>query len=115
MDKLEGYRAIIEQSLTSHLINWKDQSAIRAAIRDRTVFDRHSDNYLIVREGWKNSDRIHAVVVHLELLNGKIWIQEDWLEHGIATDLEEAGIPKSDIVLGFHPAYIRPHTEYAVA
>ena len=32
----------------------------------------------------------------------------------VAEDLELAGIPKSDIVLGFHPADVRPHTEYAI-
>ncbi|MFN0112370.1 MAG: element excision factor XisI family protein, partial [Blastocatellia bacterium] len=33
----------------------------------------------------------------------------------IATDLEEAGVPKEDIVLGFQPPKVRPYTEYAVA
>jgi hypothetical protein len=47
--------------------------------------------------------------------NGKIWIQEDGIEYGIAKDLEDAGIPKSEIVLGFQPPDVRPFTEYAVA
>jgi hypothetical protein len=42
-------------------------------------------------------------------------VQDDWTEHGIAADLEEAGIPKTDIVLGFQPAKVRPYTEYAAA
>lgn len=29
-------------------------------------------------------------------------------------DLVAAGIPKNRIVLGFHPAQVRKHTEYAV-
>ncbi|MEK7833192.1 MAG: XisI protein [Acidobacteriota bacterium] len=108
MDKLERYRGIIEQALSKHVYNFSD-------VTDKVLFDRQHDNYLILRQGWKGSNRVQSIVVHLEILNGKIWVQEDWLEHGIATDLEEAGIPKSDIVLGFHPAYVRPHTEYAVA
>jgi hypothetical protein len=54
-------------------------------------------------------------VVHIEIIDGKVWIQEDGIEHGIATDLERAGIPKSDIVLGFQPPEVRPYTEYAAA
>lgn len=111
MDKLERYRDIIEQALTKHANVFKD----RPNIRDRVVFDRRSDNYLILREGWENYDRTHSVVVDVELRNEKIWIQEDWLEHGIATDLEEAGVPKEDIVLGFQPPKVRPYTEYAAA
>ena len=37
-----------------------------------------------------------------ELINGKVWIQRDATEAGIADELEAAGIPKADIVLAFH-------------
>lgn len=48
-------------------------------------------------------------VAHLEIKDGKIWIQEDNTESGIATDLEAAGVPKEDIVLGFrHRAEAHP-------
>ena len=33
----------------------------------------------------------------------------------VAHDLERAGVPKTDIVLGFQPPDVRPLTEYAVA
>ena len=49
------------------------------------------------------------------MIDGKVWIQRDGTEQGIAGDLVQAGIPKDHIVLGFHPADIRQHTEYAVA
>lgn len=52
--------------------------------------------------------------MHLEIIGDKIWIHEDGLEDGIATDLLRAGISKSQIVLGFHPPEVRPYTEFAV-
>ena len=64
--------------------------------------------------GWERARRPRRVVIHLEIINGKVWIQEDNTDVIIAEDLELAGIPKSDIVLGFHPADVRPHTEYAI-
>jgi len=63
--------------------------------------------------GWNDIRRVHGVSVHLEIIGGKIWIQRDGAENGIAHDLEKAGVPKSDIVLGFHPPDVRPFTEYA--
>jgi hypothetical protein len=54
-------------------------------------------------------------LVHLDIINGKVWIQRDNTEEGIGYELEAAGIPKSDIVPAFHPADVRPHTGYAVA
>jgi hypothetical protein len=108
MDKLERYRDIIEQVLKRHVYSFPNVS-------DKAIFDRQSDSYLILRQGWEGPKRIQSIVVHLEIINGKIWIQEDWIEHGIAADLEAAGIPKSDIVLGFQPPYVRPFTDYAAA
>ena len=111
MVTLNKYRNIIEKVL-------KEVVAIplqSTSVRDRTVFDRSTDNYLIVREGWEKAQHIDYCVVHIEILNGKIWIQEDGTEWGIALDLEREGIPKSDIVLGFQPPEVRPYTDYAVA
>jgi hypothetical protein len=54
--------------------------------------------------------------LHLDILNGKVWIQRDGTEDGIADELEAAGIPRSDIVLAFHPEKDRALIpEYAVA
>ncbi|MBV7334508.1 XisI protein [Chloroflexi bacterium TSY] len=46
---------------------------------------------------------------------GKIWIEIDWTEEGIATELVAAGVPKEDIVLAFHHPSMRQYTEFAVA
>jgi hypothetical protein len=114
MDKLDHYRNVIEDKLREFVA--LSESAVGAApTRDQLVFDRQHDNYLIFREGWRGSRRIHSFIVHVEILNGKILIQEDWTEHGIARELEESGIPKSDIVLSFQPPNVRPLTGYAAA
>lgn len=111
MDQLEQYRNIIVRCLNVHAREWEDC----ADLRDKTIFDRQSDSYMLLREGWDNGRRVHSIITHLEIINGKIWVQEDWIEHGITRELEEAGIPKSEIVLGFQPPYVRPFTEYAAA
>lgn len=113
MDKLEQYRDIIETTLRRIVDMTENAFTKVASLRDKAVLDRQTDNYLIVREGWDGPRHLDRIVVHLEIMNGKIWIQEDWIEHGIATKLEAAGIPKSDIVLGFQPPDIRSLTEYA--
>lgn len=52
--------------------------------------------------------------MHIEIRDGKVWIQQDGTERGIAGELEERGVPASEIVLGFRPAELRSHTGYAV-
>lgn len=111
MDRLEKYRDAIESVLT-------DVAQIThstAEVSYRTIFDRNADSYGLLGVGWKDSRRIHHFVIHIEIINGKVWLQEDNTDLVIARELIQAGIPKSDIVLGFHPPHVRPHTEYAVA
>jgi hypothetical protein len=65
--------------------------------------------------GWDNGKRIHGALVHIDIVDGKLWIQRDGTEHGIAKELEQAGAPKNHIVLAFRPFEVRQYTEYAVA
>jgi len=111
MDTLDTYRRIIENVL-------KEYTRIPYAygeMQSKTIFDRESDNYMLVTLGWDGVKRIHGCLVHLEIINGKVWIQRDDTEYGVAYELEKAGIPKDHIVLGFHTPDVRQYTEYAVA
>ncbi|NJO66763.1 MAG: XisI protein [Leptolyngbyaceae cyanobacterium RM1_405_57] len=81
----------------------------------KAVFDENSDSYLLVTLGWDGAKRIHGCLVHIEIINNKVWVQRDETEDGVTKELVAAGIPKHSIVLGFHPEDVRPHTGYAVA
>jgi hypothetical protein len=53
-------------------------------------------------------------VLHLDIKKGKIWIQYDGTEVGIADELVKLGVPKKDIVLAFHDPLLREYTGFAV-
>ncbi|NOT59606.1 MAG: XisI protein [Acidobacteria bacterium] len=111
MDQLTHYRQVIKQ-LLGELARRRPANPHLAY---QTLFDRHADSYALVAIGWQHARRIHHFVVHLEIVNDKIWIQADNTDLDIAAELERAGIPKHQIVLGFHPPQVRPLTEYAAA
>ncbi len=111
MDKLEKYRQIIRKILT----NYVKISYSNVQVRNRAAFDRETDQYLIISEGWNKQEHLHSCLIHVEIINNKIWIQCDNTEDGIANELVTAGIPKSDIVLAFHPPDVRKYTEFAVS
>jgi hypothetical protein len=113
VDKLIQYRAIVKQVLT----DWNDyvNRSPRPGIDHECVFDEERDHYLWVSVGWEGKRRIRGTPVYLRIRNGKIWIEDDWTEEGIAGKLLEAGVPKEDIVLGFQHPSMRPMTEFAVA
>ena len=111
MDTLDTFRNLIESVL-------REYARIPYAhgdIQTETVFDRANDHYLLVNVGWRNERRIHGSIVHIDIINGKVWIQRDGTEIGIANELVKAGIPKNQIVLGFREPEIRQYTEFSVA
>ena len=73
------------------------------------------EHYLLMKMGWYQDNRIKSNVIHVRLKDGKIWIEEDRTEDGIATDLLQAEVSCEDIVLAFHPPRLRPFTEFATA
>ncbi len=111
MDTIETYRQIIEKILGEY----SQFDYAYGDIEKMVIFDRQNDHYLLLAIGWEGAKRVHGCIIHIDILDGKVWIQRDGLEHGVAQDLIEAGIPKAHIVLGFHSTEIREHTGYAIA
>jgi hypothetical protein len=110
MDTRAAHREITKRVLTEYA----QLPYAYGDIKTLTVFDETNDHYLLVNIGW-DERRVHGCLVHVDLIEDKIWIQRDDTEDGIACDLEAAGIPKDHIVLAFHPIKVRPYTGYAVA
>ena len=111
MDKLENYQKIIIRILNPY-INIKYANV---ELKNRPAYDNENNQFLIISEGWLGDNHFHDCLIHLEIIDGKIWIQRDNTEDGIANDLVKAGIPTDDIVLGFHEPSIRKYTGFAIA
>ncbi len=111
MDKLETMRSEIEKVLSKYT----EPPFTEEGIETEVVFDRQHDRYLLVEVGWEKGLRVHQTVAHLDIINGKIWIQLDKPPHGIATDLLENGFSKNEIVLGFRSETLRKMSEFAFA
>lgn len=63
--------------------------------------DKAQDHYALVEAGWDGLRRIEGQVLRIDIIDGKIWIQHDGTEHGIARELVALGVPRQAIVLGF--------------
>ena len=53
-------------------------------------------------------------MMHLDIKNKKIWIQQNTTEFDVANELIDMGIPKHDIVIGFHTPKMRQLTDFGV-
>jgi hypothetical protein len=111
MDSIDEVRSIIE----SIMIEYTRIPYAYGEIQTEAIFDRTRDRYVLMNVGWDNKKRVHGSLVHIDIIDGKLWIQRDGLEHGVVTELLEAGIPKDRIVMAYRPIEVRRLMEFAVA
>jgi hypothetical protein len=109
MDTLANYKQIIRQ-LMEERASYKIS---HGEIESELIMDDVKGHYELLHIGWDGPRRVHGVVIHIDIIGDKVWIQHDGTP-GVASDLVEAGIARQDIVLGFRPAYVRPYTDFGV-
>jgi len=110
MDQLPRYRAIIRELIQAYA----QYQPARGDVQIEVIFDEANDHYELMYAGWNGPYRIHGSVLHLDICQGKVWVQYDGTEDGIAEELVKAGIPREHIVLAFKSPDIRPYTGFAV-
>jgi hypothetical protein len=111
MEKLQQYRQIIREVIGEEAHPYCQSNDVETAI----ICDTEHDRYQLTYIGWKEQKRIFNVILHLDIKDGKIWIQYNGTETAIAKALMDKGVPAPDIVLGFHSPFKRQFSGYALA
>jgi XisI protein len=110
VDKLELYRSIVTELLTKY----SQYKPSYGQVEIEQIFDRDHDRYQLLAMGWNQQKRIYGTTIHLDIQDEKIWIQQNTTEFDLASDLVEMGVPKQDIVIGFHTPKMRQLTGFAI-
>jgi hypothetical protein len=113
MDRVKEYREIIKRLLRER----EDfaRPSLPEGLEVTCLFDDATSQYALMTLGWMQCERVSGTTLLLRIKDGKIWVEEDWTDAPIVADLIEAGVPKADIVLAFHPPEARSLADYAVA
>jgi hypothetical protein len=111
VDTLTHYRTVVRKIIEEYA----SYTPSHGDIETEAIIDPVKDHYEVMHVGWDGMRRVHGCVVHIDLIDEKIWIQYDGTSRPIAEALLAAGIPRQAIVLGFHPAPLRQHTDFAGA
>jgi hypothetical protein len=74
------------------------------------LVDTKNNHFQVVTLGWDKNSFVYSPVLHFDIKNDKIWIQQNWTDILLDDELIKRGVDKNDIVLGFLPVYAR---EYA--
>ena len=112
MDTVNTYRVEIKRILSAYAALVARQP--KTGVETLLVEDEARDEYLWLQVGRADDHRVYDVTLHVHIVEGKIRIEQDWTEEGIASDLLQAGVPRRDIVLAFHEP-VAEHTAEIVA
>jgi hypothetical protein len=110
MDSLNNYRKLVKQLLSEYA----EIPVFDSGIQNEIIFDWENDRYMLINIGWFNEQRIHYWVIHIDIIDGQVWIQANNTDRLIAEELVAAGVPAKSIVLGLQPPDVRPYTAYGV-
>jgi hypothetical protein len=111
MDRDNSYRAIVKRVLQEVV----EMTPSESNIRTEFVCDEALGHYQVGQVGWDGKRRVDDVFLHVDVVDGKVWLQHDGTDLRIAEDLMRAGIPKEHIVLAFHHPARRADTDFAAA
>lgn len=108
---IEQFHEIVQKSL----IAWAEPPTEADGVRTEIVIDQERGHYEILEVGWRGDQRIHNSIIHIDIVDDKVWLQHNATEIRVAEELVASGIPRQAIVIGFHPPRVRQFTEYAIA
>lgn len=106
-----------EQTILSFLNENADKDVEYDTYKKIVIADTTAHHYQLLATGWTDTNHFSDnILIHFQIkADGKIWLWENNTEIQVAQILVERGIPKSDIVLGFHPPQYRQFTGFAIA
>ena len=104
----EAISAVMDEYIVDHVHAEPQQE-----LKYEKVMDFNNHHYQLIRLGWRGRQRIFNLIFHVDIIDDKIWIQEDSLEYSVAERLGDQGIGKKDIVLAYFTVSHRQYTEYA--
>ena len=110
MDSLNNYRKLVKQLVTEYA----ELPVFDSGTQNATIFDVENDRYMFINIGWSKERRIHHCVIHIDIIDGQVWIQANNTDRLIAEELVAAGIPPESIILGLQPPDVRPYTAYGL-
>lgn len=113
MDRIAKYREIIKRLLRER--ECLARPSLPEGLEVTCLFDDATAQYALLSIGWMQQERVSGTTLLLRIKDGKVRIEEDGTDAPIVDDLIEAGVPREEIILAFHPPEAPAVADYALA
>lgn len=111
MDKIKKYQKQIINILEENAKYYKGTTNPLAV---NVIADTKNNHFQLLMLGWEDKEYIFQCLFHLDIIDGKVWIQWNDTDSPIEETLLKKGIPAEHIVLGLKHPKRRKYTDFAV-
>lgn len=112
MEKIKKYQKAILNLLEEYAAI---KSPFMPDVENKVIADTKTHQYQLIRIGWYKDRHVHYTVFHFDIINGKIWIQENRTDVKVDEALIDAGVLPKDIMSDLqHPTLQRLAQQRAV-
>ena len=119
MDNVKSKIKSYQKILSTYIQKLADErnNSLGNDMNYQAIIDTQNNHFQLVRIGWHDQRFLYNVLIHLDINTetGNIWVQQNNTEILLDNDLNEYGIPKNHLVLGFRPAAMRSFSDFAIA
>ncbi len=112
MEKLKKYQSAILKVLREYAAI---KSPFMPSVENKVVADTANHHYQLVRMGWHQDKHVYYSVFHFDIINGKVWVQENRTDAKIDEELVAAGVAAGDIVSGMSQPNLQGRVEAVAA
>ena len=109
MDTVETYGKILSDIVTEYA---SIKKTLMPGVKSESIIDRENNHYQLLSIGWHQNRFIYTIVFHFDIIDGKVWIQQNNTDVLVADELIRRGILQTDIVLGFLSEQARQRLEF---
>ena len=111
MDQIEHYRTVIKE-LLQEVAGYVPSTE---SVRTELLFDDERGHYQLCVVGWEGTKRVHNIMMHFDLIDGKIWVQENATDIDLEHHFFQAGVLFEHIMPGMVPPQQRQYSDFAIA
>lgn len=116
MDKITKYQNCIQVTLQEYYNLLTSAKTVgNVEVRDELIIDTVHNHFQVVCISWRGHQFSYNTILHIDIIDEKVWVQQNNTEVAIADELIERGVLRSDIVLGFLSPSVRQYSGFAVA
>lgn len=96
------YAQVVKTILKEHEAFGREDAT--GEVTTHFVYDDTNAENLLINVGWRHQPRhyrVHTLVFHGWVQDGKVWIELDNLSPSVSSELIERGVPKADILAAY--------------